>query len=745
MTLLHAETVEDQVLANQFFAVAARVDGHQHLDLGEHLSILQAAWDARNFDVIAKLPVESSSLSRIEQEFIALDLLAEDYGAGSEQWVNQLNASVFAPRELSSVYLEREGRTPYDGLASNPSQFRDDGPLITVVMTTFRRHDEILTSVHSILRQSWSNLELLVIDDASGPEFESLLEELESLDVRIRVIRQSENSGTYVCRNRALGEARGEFITFQDDDDWSHPERLERQVLPMLADGHIHSTLSYCVRATEDLHFRYGAVTATRMNSSSLMFRSRDIPTLVGFDTVRKAGDSEFIRRLCEALPGEQKVLTEILAIVRLTLGSLSRTDFGAGWNHPSRSEYWEAAKWWHEQVGLGADPSIDSSQVTRSFPAPRRFVGKAQVDAMRSKYDVVIVGDFSTTAPWASVAWNQLQYARQHQGAVGIIHLNAPARPTGRPTRIAPEVRALIHTGAVERILPTDEVSIDTLFVCDASVLELQDVARWKLECGRAFLLADSPPAESGGRSFWSVNDVIASLERMFGITATEWISGDADVCSTLQAEGQRVHEMTPAFSLHANSMNVAKRYPRAVPVLGRLAPSSAGGWPADREEFKRAYPDSRYADVRILGDVRSLRQARHQVPPRWIWFNPVDYRFSLFVQQVDFYVYFGDEPPSAAEFRGMLSVMAAGRVVVIEDKYAGLFGGAAVSCSIEDVRDTIGTLHRDSEGYVAQVGVARRIIESSFGESAVLPTLVWGTPPPPPFDAAVGARASR
>jgi hypothetical protein len=717
IALSQAERVEDEELAFSFFSVADRIDGHESLSMGEYLAILQAAWDTQKYDAFAELQDAPSSLAAIELEFIALDLIAAEDGADSENWLVEFNARVLTRGKLAPIYFQPAGRTLYDRLASDAPATTIEGPLVTVVMTTFRRHDEILTSVRSILKQSWTNLELIIIDDASGPEFDLLLREVEGLDERIRVIRQVENSGTYMCRNKALSEARGEFVTFQDDDDWSHPQRLERQVMPLLLNDRIHSTLSHCVRATEDLHFRYSAVKSSRMNSSSLMFRHRDLVTLGGFDTVRKGGDSEFIQRLCEQLPGEQAIITDILAIVRLTTGSLSRTDFAAGWNHPSRAEYWEAAKWWHDQLACGAGDVVDTSGKTRSFPAPRRFISAAQAEGMRSKYDVVLLGDFSTNSPWTSWAWNQLQLRREHPGTVGIIHLNTPARPSGRPPRIMPEVRALIHSGEVERILPTDVVSVGTLVVCDVAILEMQEQSRWSLSCENATVLAETPPAESSERSFWSVRDVSVSAESMFGVTSITWVAGDVEVQASLLAHGLDVQSNRADFFLYKEKISVACRYPSTIPVVGRCAPELVGGWPSDVEDLKRVYPFDGRADVRIFGSTRTFHDAGWSEPSRWLWYDHEKYQYSNFVQQLDFYIHFGEEAPSTSEVRAILAVMLAGRVVVIDEKFDYLFGEAAVSCSIDDLEATIGRFHRDSEIYSTQVGLAARMVENRLG----------------------------
>src|SRR5690606_6786226 len=113
----------------------------------------------------------------------------------------------------------------------------EDGPLVSVIMTTFRSDRiPLLTSVRSILEQSWRNLELIVVDDCSPPEYADVLAEIEKLDPRISVHRLPKNRGTYAARNVGIALAKGAYITGQDSDDWSHPERIARQVAPLEAD-----------------------------------------------------------------------------------------------------------------------------------------------------------------------------------------------------------------------------------------------------------------------------------------------------------------------------------------------------------------------------------------------------------------------------------------------------------------------------------------------------------------------------
>lgn len=104
----------------------------------------------------------------------------------------------------------------------------DVEPVVTVVIPTFNRAHLITRALRSVLTQTFTAWEVIVVDDGSEDDTEAVIRSLR--DPRIRYCRQPENRGQSAARNRGMGEARGEFIAFLDsDDDWL-PEKLELQV-----------------------------------------------------------------------------------------------------------------------------------------------------------------------------------------------------------------------------------------------------------------------------------------------------------------------------------------------------------------------------------------------------------------------------------------------------------------------------------------------------------------------------------
>jgi len=95
-------------------------------------------------------------------------------------------------------------------------------------MPTHNRQGLLERAVNSVLEQTWSPLEIIIVDDASDDETPEYLNNLEKQYKNVQVIRNEVSHGAAVSRNIAIRQAKGEFITGLDDDDYWRPTRVER-------------------------------------------------------------------------------------------------------------------------------------------------------------------------------------------------------------------------------------------------------------------------------------------------------------------------------------------------------------------------------------------------------------------------------------------------------------------------------------------------------------------------------------
>ncbi|HWO33294.1 MAG TPA: glycosyltransferase, partial [Candidatus Acidoferrum sp.] len=98
--------------------------------------------------------------------------------------------------------------------------------MVSVVIPTYNRAELVCQAIVNVFQQTYSNFELIIVDDGSTDDTQSRLRQFGE---RIRVITQA-NAGAPIARNRGIEAARGEIIAFQDSDDLWKPTKLERQV-----------------------------------------------------------------------------------------------------------------------------------------------------------------------------------------------------------------------------------------------------------------------------------------------------------------------------------------------------------------------------------------------------------------------------------------------------------------------------------------------------------------------------------
>ena len=253
------------------------------------------------------------------------------------------------------------------------------GPLVSILMTAFRSAERIASAIDSLLGQTYRDIEVIVIDDASDDATEAVVKAIAARDNRVRYIRLPVNVGTYVAKSIGLRQAQGEFVSCHDSDDWAHPQKIAFQMQPLLADASVVFTTSNWVRIQDDGVFYARPVhPLLRINPASPLFRKSAVLERAGaWDWVRTGADSEFLARL--KLVFGRRGMRRIQK--PLTFGAHRpdslMTAAGTGYNQhgvsPTRLDYWEAWGHWHiESLRRGGPPKIPMDMLSeRLFEAP--------------------------------------------------------------------------------------------------------------------------------------------------------------------------------------------------------------------------------------------------------------------------------------------------------------------------------------------------------------------------------------
>ena len=211
----------------------AQVNGRNAISWEDKLG-----WDLKYIENVSfindiKIVVDTVKKAFIKQEGITQEDMAtaEDYGDYLLR-SGKVEKNMYNEIQLNAknILSKKNGERYIDGLVS-------------IIMPSYNTASYIEESIQSVLNQTYTNWELIIVDDCSTDETFEILSKIK--DVRIHVYYNNENSGAAMSRNRALKEARGQWIAFLDSDDLWMPNKLEKQISYMKRNGYFFSYTQY--------------------------------------------------------------------------------------------------------------------------------------------------------------------------------------------------------------------------------------------------------------------------------------------------------------------------------------------------------------------------------------------------------------------------------------------------------------------------------------------------------------------
>lgn len=215
-------------------------------------------------------------------------------------------------------------------------------PKVSVVMSVYNGSRYLRQSIESILNQTFTDLEFVIVNDGSTDDSREILAEYANLDRRIVIVDNEENIGLTKSLNKGLAKARGEYIARQDADDVSLLNRLERQASFLSdradvvlcscdiesIDGDGRTTHKIHRSCPSDLAAWYLLFYNHLAGHSQVMFRKNPAIELGGYcESYRYSQDYELWCRLVKV--GKIAILSEILLQQRFHQTSISAQKSG--------------------------------------------------------------------------------------------------------------------------------------------------------------------------------------------------------------------------------------------------------------------------------------------------------------------------------------------------------------------------------------------------------------------------------
>lgn len=317
----------------------------------------------------------------VENLFLAYD------AADDEEWLRHMNT--WLKQNSNARLLLRPGCEPrfnrmyFEQVTPNS----DPSEKITVILPAFNSEELVEAAALSILNQTWSNLELIAINDCSSDRTGEVLDRIALDDPRMRVLHNPVNVGPYVSKNIGLSLATGDYVTGHDADDLALPDRLERQIEVLLRDPKAVGVIGYMIRMSEQGLFNHVSKWPTntsyngvqRLASISLLIRRSDLLRVGYWDCVRFGADSEMIARLQKVFVGQIRKKRILTMLCLNEAGSLTNNaEHGISpltGVSAIRKNYREAWKRWHACLSDASSMYLGFDTGGRLFNAPQSMI----------------------------------------------------------------------------------------------------------------------------------------------------------------------------------------------------------------------------------------------------------------------------------------------------------------------------------------------------------------------------------
>ena len=391
---------------------------------------------------------------------------------GRVKWINKV-LNLYNLQEISLSAMEN--RHAYYNLKSNPIQKSiGNGPKVSVIIPAYNSELGIRVAIESILSQTWSNLEVLVVDDCSTDGTAKVIAEYVEKDSRVKQLTTPVNSGPYIARNIALKAATGDFITINDADDWSHPEKIEKQVNHLMEHQDIIANTSEHARLTEDLKLYRRGMPGVYIfsNMSSIMFRRKPVLEKIGYwDSIRFAADSEFKRRI-EVVFGKDKIIdlkSGPLSFPMQSSGSLTgNSAFGYnGFLMGVRKEYAETYRQYHKRAKSLYFPF---PQKDRPFPVPEPMWPKREAkNSGKRQFDIVLISDFRLKANESLL--KQIHVFKKMGLRIGLIQMGQYDFRINR--EIDSSIRQIIDGDHIQMLVYGESITCEVLIINNPGIFQ--------------------------------------------------------------------------------------------------------------------------------------------------------------------------------------------------------------------------------------------------------------------------------
>ncbi|HLR01819.1 MAG TPA: glycosyltransferase [Virgibacillus sp.] len=662
--------------------------------------------------------------------YLAMASLQDDMNK-RVKWINK--AFSMTDEDHVALLPHEDATDAYDHLyVPKPTHDTDstEDAKVTVIIPVYNAASVIDTSLTSIQNQTWTNLEILIVDDCSTDNTYEMAQKYADTDDRIQVLQTETNSGAYTARNTALKIATGDFVTINDADDWSHPNKIRTQAQHLINHTKLMGNFSQQARAMNDLTFYRRGKPGEYIfpNMSSLMFRRKPVMDALGYwDSVRFAGDSEFLKRV-KIIFGEKSVPAikgAPLSFQRQSADSLTGDSaFGfPGFFFGVRKEYAEAHEYYH--ATHPGQLKYEFPMTERPFPIPEPMLPQREAKDTRKHFDVVIASEFRLLGGTNMSNIEEIKAQKKMGLKTGLIQLNRYDIKPKRETN--PHVRELIDGEHVQMLVYGEKITCDVLIIRHPPILKDRQQYVPDVDAGCIRVIANQTPKKEyskTGETLYGLEEVDDRVKAYFHKTPVWHPIGPLIRDILLKEHADELTKIHLDADDWINIIDVDEwrrpsRPENQVIKIGRHSRDQYVKWPVSKEALLSVYPNDPAYEIHVLGGASVPEKLLGTLPENWHVQQFGEIHPRDFLRDVDVFIYYTHPELVEAFGRVIFEAMAVGVPVIIPPNYETLFHEAAIYAEPDEVQDNIRQLMNDDAYYAAQVDRALAYVEEHFGYS--------------------------
>lgn len=560
-------------------------------------------------------------------------------------------------------------------------------PLITALVIADSIDEQLESSVLSIVSQSWSRLEIIVINNTGSAS--EVFDKLSSLDDRIRVVSNSVKLDAVSARNLAMLEVGGEYVFYHEVGCWVQPNYVldcYKFILERSVDGVVANFLLIDEDVKPFISPRINDILVKA--NSGVFLRVRFLREVLGAWKVSLAPAQAWSELVKRAKFKKGRKSTDHIMMSEIFYG------FRLVGNEDDLSAFFEEAQSCGSTILTIEDIYENPYRSTDDYQSAFKEVitSKGRATLAGQKFDVCIITNLRFPGGNASSTLDEVRFLSEKGLTVGLIHCPSP-NTEGKT--LSSRYDGVLNL--VDYFYNVAQVNAGLVIFRHPAVFcstRLQSVID-RIHAEEAVVVVNNSIYRTNGNAVYDGEVFRSVFERLNAKKKSVYPLGPAirdelTSLSWVRSEWLASFDWTPTFDSNSFVDNSCRDITSPYSI-GRHGRDGKEKWLEKRDELRMAYPEGNDFQVKILGGADKVVDILGEIPPNWEVLpfgamDPADY-----LNAIDFFVYYPNSNLNEAFGRTVMEAMFSGVACILPPSFTTTFNDMAFFAQPRDVSKVV------------------------------------------------------